>query len=401
MKRSVEVVIAVIFFVVLTGCATTKLTVDDGRKLDNTLVSNMKAYGTAAAALRPAIVRSAALHDKDCSTQYELPFEALTSYSIQNEDEKIAWVRALGVRENLTVIAADASSGLAAGDVITEVAGYKSSNTSKMVDELVEARDDGKPFGLKLASGRKVQISPVKACRGHVVVASPLSAAAQKYHWTESQHPLEMFHQPLTPDEAEWVVLWTQGLSEQAGARMKTYAFMVGSVKWIAILAFGVAASSATASVRGAAAAVGSSSTGQVAAVQLANQAASLMARAAANRAELSGINGIAAGLFDSADKWAFENMKKLGMNPRAGLSLHAKLIAQGAAMNAFLLDEQRLAGMQKLVAGLPDEKKTKPAVIAKPPPSDVPVKKPDGSTVASTDHRSVAELDVRNAVEK
>lgn len=41
-------------------------------------------------------------------------------------------------------------------------------------------------------------------------------------------------------------------------------------------------------------------------------------------------------------------------MNPRAGLSLHRKLVAQGAASNAFLLDEKRCQAMQALVAGLP-----------------------------------------------
>jgi hypothetical protein len=43
--------------------------VDDGRKLDNKLLSDMKAYGAGAVALRPAIVRSAALNDKYCSSQ--------------------------------------------------------------------------------------------------------------------------------------------------------------------------------------------------------------------------------------------------------------------------------------------------------------------------------------------
>jgi hypothetical protein len=45
--------------------------------------------------------------------------------------------------------------------------------------------------------------------------------------------------------------------------------------------------------------------------------------------------------------------MRRLGMNPRAGLSLHEKMVAQGAAGNAFLLDEARLAKMRAMVAGL------------------------------------------------
>jgi hypothetical protein len=408
MKRSIKMIIAAIFLAALAGCATTRLTVDDGRKLDDKLLSDMKAYGAGAAALRPAIVRSAALNDKNCSIQYELPFEAMTSYGVENLDAKIAWVRALGVNENLTVVASDTTSGVAMGDIITEVAGYKSRNTLKMVSELVDVRNRGKPFRLTLASGRKVLISPIKVCQGYTTIASPLHAAAQNYHWTQSMHPLEVFHQALTPDEAAWIVLWTQGLSEQSGATMKTYAFVVGGVRWIAIIALGLATSGASATARSAAAAAGSSATGQIAAAQLAGHAASLMASAAANRASLSGINGIAAGRFDQADKWAFANMRKLGMNPRAGITLHEKLIAQGAAANAFLLDEKRFAAMRALLAGLPDGAATVTTVIVRPPP-DTPDGSPEilrfvspaGSPGTPRDNRSVAGLDVRNANSK
>jgi hypothetical protein len=367
MKRAITAFIAAILLAMLGGCATTSLTVDDGRKLDGHLVAEMQAYGEAAAAIRPAIVRTAALNDTDCSVQYELPFEVLTSYGLNDDDAKVAWVRALGVDENLTVIASDPSSGLKPGDIVAQVAGYKSGNTVKMAEALVEARDRGEPFTLQLASGEQVAISPIRICRGHVQIASPFEPQAQGYHWAQSVHPLEVFHQQLSADEAAWIVLWTQGLSELGGARMKTYAFMVGSVKWIAVLGLGFGASSAASSARGAAAAAGTSSAGHVAAVQLAGQAASLMAQSAANRASLSGISGVAAGMFDQADQWAFQNMRKLGMNPYAGLSLHAKLVAQGAAGNAFLMDENRLARMRSLVAGLPDRGRPRANGAAKP----------------------------------
>ncbi len=353
MRRSITRFIAAIFLALLAGCASTRLTVDDGRPLNAALVREMQAYGEAAAALRPAIVRSAALvdADTDCSTQYELPFEVLTSYGLDSDDAKVAWARALGVDENLTVIAADPSSGLEDGDIVASVAGYKSRNKLKLAQALLEARDRGEPFALELASGEQVTISPIRTCRGHVLVASPFEPGAQLYHWAQSVHPLQIFHQPLTRDEAVWIVLWTQGLSERGGARMKTYAFMVGSVKWIATLGLGFATSGATASARAAA---GGASGGQVAAVQLAGQAGSMMARAAANRASLTGVSQVAAGVFDRADQWAFEHMKKLGMDPRAGLSLYKKLRAQGAAENAFFFDEQRLSRMHELIAGLP-----------------------------------------------
>lgn len=354
MRRSLTGFVAAIILAMMAGCASTRLTVDDGRPLNADLVRDMQAYGEAAAALRPAIVRSAALADSDtrCSTQYELPFEVLSSYGLDNEDARVAWVRALGVDENLTVIGADPSSGLVSGDIVARVAGYKSRNKLKMAQKLLEARDRGEPFWLELASGEQVAIYPIKTCRGHVLVASPFEPGAQLYHWAQSVHPLEIFHQPLTRDEAAWIVLWTQGLSERGGARMKAYAFMVGSVQWVATLGLGFATSGASASVRGAAA--GGSSAGQVAALQLAGQAGSMMARAAANRASLSGVSRVAAGVFARADKWAFEKMKELGMDPRAGLSLYKKLLAQGAAENAFFLDEKRLSRMHALIAGLP-----------------------------------------------
>jgi hypothetical protein len=217
-----------------------------------------------------------------------------------------------------------------------------------LAERLLEVRDRGEPFALTLASGERVTVRPVRLCRGHVLVAPPVEPGLQRYHWAESVHPLELFQHPLSPDEAQWIVLWTQGLSELGGARMKTYAFVVGSVKWISVLGIGFAASSA------AAAGAGTASGGQVAASQLAGQAASLMARSAANRASLSGVSSVAAEVFDRADKWAFDNMLRLGMDPRAGLSLHEKLVAQGAAGNAFLLDEERLRNLRALVAGLP-----------------------------------------------
>lgn len=364
MKRPISAFIAATALALLGGCASTTPTVDDGRQLDRRLVAEMRAYGEAAAALRPAIVRSAALNDPECSTQYELPFDVLTAYGL-DDDAKVAWVRALGVDERLTVIAADPWSGLKAGDIVTRVGSYKSGNSRKLADALLAARDGGEPFTIELATGEQLTVAPVKLCRGHVLLASPFEPAAQGYHWAQSVHPLEVFHQPLTADEAAWIVLWTQGLSERAGAQMKTYAFMVGSMKWLTVFGLGVGTSSAASSARGAAAAAGTSSAGQVAAVQLAGQAASLMAQAAANRAALSGISGVAASQFDRADQWAVEHMLKLGLDPRAGLTLHAKLVAQGAASNAFLFDEKRLASMRALVAGLPKAARGGSAVAA------------------------------------
>lgn len=355
MRQFLTLLYAALLLALLGGCGTPRLTTDDGRVLDAQLVREMRTYGTAARAVRPAIVRSATLHDQDCSGQYELPFEAMTSYGPASEDQKIAWWRTLGVNEDLRVIAADPSSGLKPGDIIDRVDGYRSRNTLNMVGKLLEARDRGQPFNLTLASGRVVPVYPVRVCRGHVVVASPFAPAVQNYHWKYSVHPLEVFHRQLTPDEAQWIVLWTQGLSDRGGARMKTYAFMVGGLKWAAAFALGATASSAAASSRSATAAAGGTSAGQAAAAQLAGQAGSMAARAAADRATLHGIDRVAAGVFDRADEWAFEHMLALGMNPRAGLTLHEKLLGQGLEANAFVLDDERLAAMRALFERLPD----------------------------------------------
>ena len=44
-------------------------------------------------ALRPAIARSAALGDKDCDRQWELPMSVMSSQG-WSEDDRVAWVRA-------------------------------------------------------------------------------------------------------------------------------------------------------------------------------------------------------------------------------------------------------------------------------------------------------------------
>lgn len=357
MIRNLKALLAGACAVLLTGCASTKLTVDDGRKLDEKVLANISSYGASVTTLRPAIIRTAALQDPDCSNQYELPFEASTTYGIKDEDTKVAWVRALGVNENLSVIAADTSAGLSVGDVITEVHGYSSSNTTKLFTELAERRESGKPFKLKLASGRELTVSPLKVCRGLAFIAPPAAPNQQEYHWRAVIHPHHVFQTPLSPDEAAWVVLWTQGLSEVGGARMKTYSFVIGTLKITAAAAIGAASGAAMVSTGGTAAAAGASTgaiVGKVFAISAASKVAALMTDAAANRASLSGINSIAAGVFDKADQWAFERAQKIGVDPRAALTLNEKLALQGTAANAFALDKERLTKLQALVATLP-----------------------------------------------
>lgn len=369
----------IVLIALLTGCASgPKFTVDDGRKVDETLLAGMRAYGAGERLIRPAIARSAALKDKDCDKQWELPFAVATSAG-WSADDRVAWVRALQVDERLTVIAVTQDSPLAPSDRIVRVGGREDIDGERLLETLAEARDAGKPFNVGLASGRNVAIKPFEVCRGYTRFAPPNTAQLQDYHWLLSLHPLEVTQAEPTPDEALWMVLWTQGLSEEGGARMKTYHYAIkiaGTLYNLATLASGVkaaalAADAAMSAAKSAAANVASEFLKQQlieqgkalatqkireglvdAAQQLTRQQVmNVMQAAAANRGSLSGVSRIAATTFDYADAWAFTRMAALGASPLAGFTLHQKLIERSLAANAFLFDADRLAAINKIAA--------------------------------------------------
>ncbi len=362
--------------VLLAGCAGPKYTVDDGRKVNEVLLSNMRAYGQGEQALRPAIQRSAALHDPDCDKQWELPFAVATSYG-WDETDRVAWVRALNVDERLSVVAVAAKTPLAPGDKIVEIGGGHSDDSERMLEALAELRERGEPFQLKLASGRSVRVEPFEVCRGYARFAPPNTPKLQDYHWLLTLHPLEIADVGLSEDEALWAVLWGQGLSEEGGARMKTWHYgskIVGTLYNLVTLATGLkgAAIAADAAVS-AAKSVAASVATEVLKQQLIEQGKSLamqklrdglidvaqqltrqqaldtMQAAAANRGALSGVARIGATVFDRADQWSFERIAKLGGSQLAGFSLHQKLLERGLAGNAFLLDVERLDALNKL----------------------------------------------------
>lgn len=373
---------ALIVCTLATGCGTV-YTVDDGSPVDEQLLSSIRLYGKGEQMLRPAIVRSAELKDQDCSKQWELPFVVATSYELPHM-EKIAWVRGLQVDERLSIIAAAPGSGLKPGDKIKEIDG-DDDDPDEMLEELMELRDDGDEFELTLSDGRTVKIKPVEVCRGRVELTKPYAPAAQDYHWLKSTHPISLFRQDVTADEAMWMVLWTQGLSEEAGARMKTYHYGMKLAKTaltVASIASGVSA--ATGAVQ-AAASIAASEAGKVAAQEagkeVAKYAANEMAdsmrkkmieatikevgKAAAQemaqgvamgavasagifRNTLSGISWVAGTGFWMADKWAFDRMGTLGADPLAAYTLHQKLALNAQAENAFVFDQERLTNMVK-----------------------------------------------------
>lgn len=363
----------------LGGCATQKYTVDDGRPVDETLLRGIHAFGAGERAVRPAIVRSKDLRDEACDKQWELPFSVASSEA-WDETERVAWLRALGVDERLTVVAAAPGSPLHIGERIDAIDGKRHDHdATAMLALLAQRRDEGKPFKLRTTDSRQVTVQPFEVCRGYTRFAPPNTPALQDYHWLLSLHPLELTQAGLTDDEALWVVLWTQGLSEEGGMRMKTWHYgtkIVGTLYNIATLASGlkgaaVAADAAMQVARNAAAQVASDFLKQqlieqaraFAAAQLrdaAGDAAAKLARAtmvgamqqaAVNRGALSGVARVAATVFDRADRWAFERMERLHGNPLAGVALHRKLALAGLASNAFVFDAERLEAVSALAA--------------------------------------------------
>ena len=360
----------------LAACAAPKYTVDDGRAVNEELLGHIRTYGAGEKALRPAIARSAELQDPDCDTQWELPFSVATSYDL-SADDRVAWVRALGVDERATVIGTTPNSPLQLRDKIREISGYSRENTEKMLLALVERRDAGRPFDIKLASGKTVNVTPFKVCRGYTRLAPPSSPQAQDYHWLLSVHPLEVARGDLTEDEALWAVLWTQGVSEEGGARMKTYHYgtkIAGTLYNLFSIASGIqgAGLAADAAIKAAQTAA-STVASDIIKKQLIEQATSAaaskmrgelinvaqkltqaqvmdaMQQAAANRGSLSGVAWIASSIFDTADAWAYSRMEKLNANPLAAFSLHQKLIEQGLASNSMVLDPERMKALNKI----------------------------------------------------
>lgn len=361
---------------VLAGCAGTKYTVDDGRQVNEALLGQIQRYGQVERTVRPAIQRSAALQDRDCDKQWELPF-TVTSSQAWSADDRVAWVRALGVDERLTVVAATADSPLKVGERIVQVGGRETDDASYLAEWLSERRDDGKPFRVKLAEGRVVEIRPFEVCRGYTRFAPPDTPEAQDYHWLMSLHPLELADAKLSEDEALWVVLWGQGLSEEGGARMKTYHYgskVVGTLYNLFTIASGLkgaalAADAAMKAAQTAAANVANEILKQQIIAQakefairrmregvteatqkmLSQQAVTALQQAAVNRGSLSGVARVAATVFDRADQWAYQRASLLAANPLAGFTLHQKLVEQGLGNSVFVFDLERLEGLTQV----------------------------------------------------
>jgi hypothetical protein len=368
--------LGLIVALLLAGCAGPKYTVDDGRPVNPQLLEQITLYGQGEQVLRPAIRRTAGLQDPDCDRQWELPF-TLASSEGWEPDDRVAWVRALGVDERLTVVATSADSPLKKGERVTDIDGYTSDDPADLLERLGRLRDRGDAFDLNTKGGHRVTVQPFEVCRGYTRLAPPNTPDLQDYHWLMSYHPLELTRAELTEDEALWTVLWTQGLSEEGGARMKTYHYgtnILSSLYTVATLASGLkgAAMAAEAAVSAAQKAAASMAS-EIIKQQLIEQAKSFaadrirdqlarsvqsltqaqvvasMQQLAVNRGLLGGISRVAATVFDQADGWAYQRMRQLQADPLAGFRLHQKLLERGLLRNAIALDPERMQTLQAL----------------------------------------------------
>jgi hypothetical protein len=345
----------------LSACSTTKYTVDDGRKVNEELLNHIRIYGAGENALRPAIVRSAALKDTECDTQWELPFSTATSYD-EDESDRVAWVRALGVDERLTVVGVSPGTPLKLGDKIVKIGAISDNNTEQMMLLLAKMRDGGVPFEITLATKKTVRVTPFRVCRGYTRLAPPKSPRTQDYHWLLSVHPLEVMRVMPSEDEALWMVLWAQGLSEEGGARMKTYHYgkeTIGTLFTLFTIASGIrAAALASEAALNVARSTATSYAsdlirdqllGQMRKAMTQQQVMNAMQRSAANRKALSGVAWVASSMFEEADAWAYARMATLQANPLAAFTLHQKLIERDFTSNTMVLDPERFKALNKI----------------------------------------------------
>ncbi|HEX5392857.1 MAG TPA: hypothetical protein VFW68_06245 [Rhodocyclaceae bacterium] len=341
----------------LAACGSMQYTVDDNRPLDEAKLAKIRAYGQGSVALQSAVAR-AATKSATCEPAWALPFSVATSDQLA-EDDRVAWVRVLKADERLTVIAATPDSGLIVGDKLADVAGYHSDLAQRMLETLNEHRDGGRPFRVKTATGRSVNVSPLSVCRGRAVIALPAKPESQSYHWEQITHPLEVFRDELSADESLWIVLWTQGLSEEGGMRMKGYKYGLAPLRALLNVAAvvsgagAVAKASQSAASNAAGAVLAKSVATSVAMDAAKDQTAAAMSASSKHRASLEGLDWAAGTAFDKADKWAFSRMVELGADPLAAFSLHRKLATRGSVHNAFVLDVERLPALQTLAETL------------------------------------------------
>lgn len=337
--------------------------------------------------------------DDSCTKQWNLPVVvAASKLPGRNETKEGIWKTVADVEnDNLTVIAALPETGLKAGDKLVKpenddsaAAGYR---RLRMKWGFMKD-DDGTPFEVVTDKGVKSRIEPYQTCKGR----SLPELLDNKLNTTQMAservfEPVETFVVDMTPEEYEWMTLWTEGFSAEATSRLELFklgklAVGLAMSNTVSSAASGTinSATSAVKNVAQDAAKEAASSASKAAAQEIARQAmaqakgmiqdavtkvvatrvAGIVAKKAVGYAYDPMWNAVAETAFDDADAWAFKKMKALGMDPKAALTLSAKLSEAGVKTH-FVMDENRLAAFGKLLNG-----EEASSVVARVVPDDV-----------------------------
>ena len=359
----------------------------------------VKTWFSGEQAILPAKKLSSKVVDDSCSKQWNLTVRvAASNIPRRSDDKKSVWNKDFGVGEDyLTVIAALPETGLVPGDRIIKpewdaaaAAGFRRLNMSWVFDK----DNKEEPFEVVTETGKRATIKPFQTCKGTALVEpldNPLNSSQYGSEWVIQ--PVETFAVDLTPEESEWMVLWSEGFSAEATDRLRLFKlgkFAVGLAmsNTVSSAASGNlnSASGAVKNVAQDAAKEAASAASKAAAQEIARQAmaqakgmiqdavtkvvatrvAGIVAKKAVGYAYDPVWNAVAETAFDDADAWAFKKMKALGMDPKAALTLSAKLSEAGVKTH-FVMDENRLAAFGKLLNG-----EEASSVVARVVPDDV-----------------------------
>jgi hypothetical protein len=367
--------------------------------------TTVKTWFSGEQTLMPARKLASKVIDDSCSKQWNLPVKVASSgIPRRSDDKKSVWENDFGVSKpgskSLTVIAALPETGLVPGDVIIKNEGDAAAEEGyrRLGMSWIRDNDDKQePFEVVTDKGKRAKIEPFQTCKGWSMVEildNKLNTTQYASDWVIQ--PVETFAVDLSPAEAEWIVLWSEGFSAEATTRLQMFKlgkFAVGVAmsNTVSSAASGTinSATSAVKNVAQDAAKEAASAASKAAAQEIARQAmaqakgmiqdavtkvvatrvAGIVAKKAVGYAYDPMWNAVAETAFDDADAWAFKKMKALGMDPKAALTLSAKLSEAGVKTH-FVMDENRLAAFGKLLNGddvsAPDVARVVPADVMK-----------------------------------
>ena len=197
-----------------------KYTVDDGRKVNETCSPTCVCPGPRRARPAPGHRPLRGPEGPGAAASGSCP-SAWPRATSGRRTTRVAWVRALQVDERLTVMAAAPGHRPAARRQAGGHQGLPQERRQQDAGRARRAADDGDPFPGQDGRRQHGDGQALQVCRGYARLAPPLTPA--------TRIPLADEHSsagPLrAPDHARRSPVdgaWTQGLSEEGGARMKT-----------------------------------------------------------------------------------------------------------------------------------------------------------------------------------